>query len=227
MKIRYTGEAGGRYFQRRLKCRSDAAQAEAAKLFAPFIRPNSVVVDFGCGTGGILSNLQCSRRIGVEINEPSVKIAVERGIEFYAELSEIPSEIADVAITHHALEHVEEPLVVLRGLNRILKDGGRIILVVPAETPRRISNRSWRKEPNNNHLYSWTPLTLGNLLVAAGYTVECAFIRQAGFSRWNAWARPIPPLKRLAEYAFAVLFSQFHTICVASKKFSEQESREV
>ena len=216
MNTSYTGEAGRRYFEERLKRRSDSAQAEAAKLFAPYVKPNSVVVDFGCGTGGILKNLNCSRKLGVEINEPSVELAIQRGIEVYPDLSQIPDETADVVISYHALEHVEQPLTVLRELNRTLKTGGRIVAVVPADNARGMKNRSW-KEELNKHIYSWTPLTLGNLLVAAGFKVERAYICQAGFSCWNAWARPIPLLKNLTEYALALLLSRFHTVCVSRK----------
>lgn len=215
MQDHYTGEEGKKYYQVRSKRRHPRAQAEAARVFSPYIPEDSTVLDFGCGTGSILNNIRCARRIGIEINEPSISVALKSGIEVLRNVAEVPDRIVDVVITHHALEHVQEPFKVLVQLSSKLKEGGRIVVVVPAEEPRRRHNRTWRQN-DDRHLYSWTPLTMGNLLEAAGYKVTDAFVLSAGYSHYIEWSRPLPFLFQFLKKVVALVGSRYATVCVAS-----------
>jgi hypothetical protein len=67
------------------------------------------------------------------------------------------------------------------------------------------------------HLYSWNPLTLGNLLTACGFDVVESFLERGGYSRYNAWLYPIRPLFAMAEWITAHLLGRFSTVCVAVK----------
>ena len=212
----YTENSGQRYYDIRSKCRNEIAQAESALKFAPYIDTKAVVLDFGCGTGGILSNIKCSRRIGIEVNEPSVNNAIEKGIEIFRDINDVPDNIADVIMTHHALEHIENPFEVLQNLYKKLKSGGRIIVVVPAENPHKRNNRSWRQDDEAKHLYSWNPLTLGNLIAAAGYKVDKATIIGGGYSHYIEILRPFPMLFNFSKISVAYLMSRYDTICIGS-----------
>jgi SAM-dependent methyltransferase len=210
----YTGKSGEAYFRHRKKSTSQLAQRESSKTFWPYVTPDATVLDFGCGTGGIISNIKCSRRIGVEINEPSIKLAIEKGVEVFRGISSVPDQIADVVITHHALEHVPNPFDTLKQLSKKLKNGGRIVIVVPAEDPCTRRNRKWRvNEPQ--HLFCWTPLTMGNLLEATGYKVDDAFILPASYSHYIEWSRCIPLLFNALKKIVAYILSRKHTVCVA------------
>lgn len=125
------------------------------------------VLDFGCGGGFLLKNLRCAKRYGVEINPTARAIARENGIEVYETTAELPDACADIIISDNALEHTLHPLAELRGLFAKLKPGGRLILIVPCET------LGSRYKPNNihRHLYSWSPMCLGNLLTESGFEV--------------------------------------------------------
>ncbi len=141
--------------------------AEHSK-FAPYISPSDVVVDFGCGGGFVLSGIQCAKRIGIEINDEAAAAARTRLDTVYGAAAEVPSEIADVVISNHALEHVHHPLAELKELHRITKPGGKLVIVVPCESAAS------RYEPDdiNQHLYSWSPMCLGNLLTVAAFSVQ-------------------------------------------------------
>ena len=213
----YTGERGQKYFDMRVQRRATAVQEENASIFLPFMEPHMTVLDFGCGTGGILNALPCSSRLGVEVNEPSIAVAAENGIRIFRSLDEAPAEIADLVISHHAIEHVPEPLTIIAGLYRALKPGHRAVIVVPAEEPRRRKNRRWH--PNaDKHLYSWNPVTLGNLMELAGFHLELGFLTPASSSRYIQWARPVPGLYRAMKRFLAILLSRHATVCVGRKE---------
>lgn len=141
--------------------------------FAPFINPQDTVLDFGCAGGGLLGALDAARKIGVEINPTARESAVrDFGIEAYPTLADAPDGVADVVISNHALEHIPSPIEALTQMRSKLKPGGQLVLVLPID--------DWRAQKNydpadiNHHLYTWTPLLLGNALTEAGYRVSPA-----------------------------------------------------
>lgn len=216
IKQHYTGENGIAYFNQR-KSKTAKAQAESAKIFQPYVNSRETVLDFGCGTGGIISNLKCSRRMGVEISEEAIKHALANGVEVFRNISEVPDQSVDVVITHHAIEHLSDPFETLVTLSKKLKPGGRIIVVVPADNPHSKMNRRWL--PNiPKHLFSWNPLTLGNLLEEAGFQMDKSFILSGGYSHYIEWARSIPFLFKGLKILVAYGLGRFHTVCIAHVK---------
>ncbi|HEX6500397.1 MAG TPA: class I SAM-dependent methyltransferase [Micromonosporaceae bacterium] len=136
--------------------------------FAPHIRPTDTVIDFGCAGGALIAGLNCARRIGVELNDVARASAVEQyGIEAYKSLAEVPDGIADVVISNHVLEHIAAPYDALRQLKPKIKPEGKLVLVLPIDDFR--AQRQWDPNDINRHLYTWSPLNLGNLLDEAGY----------------------------------------------------------
>ncbi len=182
--------------------------------FAPHISPSDTVVDFGCGGGFVLAGISCARRIGIEIGEEAAVAARTRLDTVYRTAAETPSEIADVVISNHALEHVTHPLDELKELYRIAKPGGRLVMVVPCES---VAVR-YAPDDINQHLYSWSPMCLGNLLTAAGFSVESSkaypyrwpprvtwpFFRAAGRPAFEAASRVRAWLDRRFSQTIAV-----------------------
>ena len=136
--------------------------------FQPHIRPTDRVVDFGCGGGYLLANLECSERRGVEVNPVARDQAIRNGVECVAATEQLPDGWADVLISNSALEHVEHPLAELRKLLPKVRPGGLAVFVVPHET---LASK-YNPRDINKHLYTWSPLNLGNLFVAAGFDIE-------------------------------------------------------
>jgi SAM-dependent methyltransferase len=135
--------------------------------FKDYIKPTDTVIDFGCGGGYLLKSLSCNGKIGIEPNKTAQETAKRNGIEVYSSIEEIPDNFADAVISNHVLEHVLCPFESLSLLKRKVKFGGKLIFVVPYQTPRE----GFRENDINQHLYTWNPLTLGNLFKAAGYNV--------------------------------------------------------
>jgi len=139
--------------------------------FEQHIRPTDVVLDFGCGGGWLLKNLECARRMGVEVNPVAAKVAAENGIECYASLDVAPDESVNVVISNHALEHVHSPYKTLKQLRRKLVSDGLLVVVAPCEG----STLFYDRNDVNQHLYTWNPQLLGNLATHAGYDVIDVF----------------------------------------------------
>ncbi len=145
-------------------------QANAFK-FTRSVKPADTVIDFGCGGGFLLKEIECARRIGIEPNSSAhEQIAANEVTPFGSPqdcLAELGEGIADVIISNHALEHSLNPMQEIKALMPLLKKGGRIHFVVPCDS----ISVGWKPDDMHFHLYSWSPMNLGNLITEAGYTV--------------------------------------------------------
>jgi SAM-dependent methyltransferase len=142
-----------------------------SKKFINSIKQSDVVVDFGCGGGFLLNNLECGRRIGIEPNPSAAESVKHLGIEHFPStfdaLGALGERFADVVISNNALEHTINPLQELLNLKSLLKAGGVIHFVVPCDSIRY----SYNPKDINYHLFSWSPQNLGNLFTEAGFNV--------------------------------------------------------
>jgi len=199
----YQGAAGRRYHEDKrgmpVTARPWLARARAEK-FRDLVRASDTVFEYGCGAGWNLAALPAARRIGFDVAD-FLRAEVEApGVEFVTDTTGLPAALADVALCHHALEHVPDPAAVLAELRRLLKPGGRLGLWVPYEKERRY--RRFDPAEPNHHLFSWNVQTLGNLVTAAGFAVARAGLARYGYDRFAAvWA----VRGRLGEAGFRAL----------------------
>src|SRR5277367_3989263 len=93
-----------------------SGRAETGK-FKRYISPGDTVIDFGCGGGFILKNINCGKKIGVEISDVAREYA-EKVNSIYSVkfVEDLDDNIADVIISTHALEHCYNPRVELVNL---------------------------------------------------------------------------------------------------------------
>jgi SAM-dependent methyltransferase len=174
----YVGERGLEYARWQHEQESGVAWLHSRR-FQGFVAHTDTVLDFGCGDGEILARINCGRRIGVDPVEASRIAARTNGLDTYASINELSAASVDVVISNHALEHCTRPLDELIGVRRALKSEGRLILIVPINDWRWSSDRQYRPGDHNHHLYTWTPLLLGNLLSDAGFRVEQITVESA------------------------------------------------
>jgi 2-polyprenyl-3-methyl-5-hydroxy-6-metoxy-1,4-benzoquinol methylase len=171
-----------------------------AHKFRHHIRPGHTVLDFGCGGGFLLKNLDCARRVGVEINPAAREHALRLGVECYAEVGEVPDGVADVIISDHALEHVPYPIGALSELRPKLRPGGILALCVPIDNWRH--QKRYDPDDKNHHLHTWSPQLMGNTLAEAHY--EALSIRARIFAWPGRWT--------VATYG-RLPFWMFRSIC--------------
>jgi len=136
--------------------------------FNKHIKETDTVLDFGCGGGFLLNNLVCKKKIGIEVNDFARNYCIDEfGIECFISLDEIENNSIDVVISNHCLEHCSNPDNILSELFNKLKTEGKIIICVPLDS-RKLS---YKKNDINFHLYSFSPMNLGNLLINNGFEV--------------------------------------------------------
>ncbi len=138
-------------------------------LFEPHLTDADRVLDFGCGPGDLLETLPGKEKFGVEISDTSRQIAASKGIKVAADLKEFEGEKLDKIISSHALEHVLDPSAKLMQMSNLLTDDGRLILLLPLNEWVNSIERKWKPADPNMHLYTWTPLLIGNLLSVSGF----------------------------------------------------------
>jgi SAM-dependent methyltransferase len=125
------------------------------------------VLDFGAGTGNLLSNLPALRKVAVEINLAAHPSIVQKGIEAFEKIEDIEDSSIDISLSHHSLEHVPYPIMALKEIARVLKPDGILHLWVPIDDWR--VQKSYNSDDINHHLNTWTPQLLGNTLKEAGF----------------------------------------------------------
>lgn len=214
----YTGKTGQDYYDMRVARRSDFVQNRRASHFQPFIKEGDTVLDFGCGTGGVLARLECKKKIGIEVNAPSIEEAKASSIEVFDALDKIKDNTIDVVISNHALEHVPNPAEQIINIKRVLKKDGTAILVVPAESPASKSFSKWRANDPDQHIYSWTPMSFGNLINQCGLKIEKSYRHNIGYSKY------IEPIAAINEQAFqcarhlvGFILKRYEVVCIAEK----------
>ncbi len=113
---------------------------ESIYVFAAQFAEGHRVLDAGCGTGygALLLAQNASCVIAVDLDRRNIAFAKKRfaapNIEFQvADLQSLvfPDRSFSFVIASNSLEHVSKPDVFLRTLSRILRPGGRALVVVP------------------------------------------------------------------------------------------------
>jgi len=98
---------------------------------------NAKIMDIGCGDGFHLELLRSSGKKnwsleGVDIDKHAIEAASVKGLKVHmgpVEKIDLPGEDYDLIFMLMTIEHVERPDEQLRGIRRLLKRGGRLVIV--------------------------------------------------------------------------------------------------
>jgi ArsR family transcriptional regulator len=111
----------------------------AGDALASLLAPGLVVADVGCGTGvftGMLAQV-ADRVIGIDreptmLDAASARLGTPRNVELRlgnAERLPIEDDSVDLVILSLVLHHLENPSIALREAARVLRPGGRVLIV--------------------------------------------------------------------------------------------------
>ena len=138
-----------------------------AKLeFNRFFNKNMKILDIGCLKGHFISvnpeNIQ-----GVEINQKAVDLCIKQGFDVKQVDIEkglpFKDESFDGIYISHVIEHLNDPLLALKGCYRVLKKGGKIVIKTPDY------NKWGGFWDDYTHKFPLTKKSLGAIVMDAGF----------------------------------------------------------
>ena len=99
-------------------------------------KPGQIICDIGCGDGDLSMGLvkKVKEVHGIDISPTRVERARQRGIKAVsgdAAKTNFGSDFFDGVICSEVIEHIVDPLALMKEINRILKKGGIAVLTVP------------------------------------------------------------------------------------------------
>lgn len=138
------------------------------------------LLDIGSGNGEFLSNMRDLgwQVHGVEPDEKAIRYAKEVfNLELHQgtlESVSFPENTFDVVTMNHVIEHVYDPIDLVRECRRILKQGGRLVIVTPNvdSLGHRLFKKNWRGLEPPRHLHLFSPMTMQLCADKAGLKVE-------------------------------------------------------
>jgi SAM-dependent methyltransferase len=145
------------------------------RLLKPLLKPGMRVMDAGCGTGLLLSQLPGNLQLAGLDPSPKALEHAGRLLGQGADLRQgsLPGEIPfdessqDLILLTDVLEHIKEDRATLQALYRRLKPGGRLLLTVPA-----FSFLWSHHDEEHEHFRRYTKGELNQLLKDAGFKLD-------------------------------------------------------
>ena len=112
-----------------------------ARRIMRYLRPHEGdrLLEVGCGRGWLTQRMQerVPATYGVDVNPRSIVHGVTANLHVMDAVAlEFDDEQFDHAYSFHAIEHIVNAAAAIRELRRVVRPGGRILLVYPAEPIR-------------------------------------------------------------------------------------------
>jgi ubiquinone/menaquinone biosynthesis C-methylase UbiE len=169
------------------------------------------LLEVGCGRGDMLKLMQEMgwHVEGVDFDHKAVQNAQKKGLRVSCgalEAQAYPDNQFDAITMSHLIEHVHDPVQLLNECYRILRPGGRVVIVTPNSDSwgHRKFASSWRglEPPRHLHIFNHQSLTI--LSQNVGFRIERSFttIRNANaqfiasrslrLSGKHVWGSPQP-----------------------------------
>lgn len=151
------------------------------------------VLDFGCGNGGFLSFAQKSAQkvVGIELQKSLQNYFAQKNLEIHSDVSEIEEEFDFITI-FHVLEHIKDPVELLKQLGTKLTAQGEIIIEVPNSNDALITLYKNYDFMNftywSCHLFLFNEQTLSDVIEKAGFKINyLKRIQRYGFANHLWW----------------------------------------
>lgn len=100
------------------------------------LQKNDKILEIGCGRGFRLKKIQsfCPTAIGIDINPEAISNGVCPNLKLMDAMElEFPEKFFDKIYSCHTIEHIPDLKKFFRETERVLKPGGRLVLIYPWE----------------------------------------------------------------------------------------------
>ena len=191
-------------------------------VFQRYVPRDGAVVDLGAGNCEFTNAITARRRIAVDLNPETGEFA-DSGVEFLetssADLSALADGSVDTVFTSNFFEHLpnkELLLATLRESHRVLREGGRIVVLMP--NIRAVGGRYW---DYLDHYLPLTEVSLVEALTLAGFTAERVVPRFLPYTVRGSRLPVTGPLVRLylaLPLAWRVLGGQMLVVAVKAPR---------
>jgi SAM-dependent methyltransferase len=143
----------------------------------------ATILDVGCGDGFHLDLIKRYGRpgwrvVGVDLDARAVQRARARGLEvLHGALKDVALEDrgVDLVLCIQTIEHVADPLALLREVRQVLKPGGRVLIVTDNTGSldfRLFRNRHWGGYHFPRHWNLFDRVSMGKLAAKGGFEIE-------------------------------------------------------
>jgi 2-polyprenyl-3-methyl-5-hydroxy-6-metoxy-1,4-benzoquinol methylase len=150
-------------------------------MFFPYLQDGKLL-EVGCGSGSLLAEMaELGWQVeGLDVDPSAVTTAKMKGLHVKLgtlEESNYPDSYFDAICMSHVIEHVHDPVRLLRECHRVLKPGGRLSMVTPNAQSflHRLFGHSWFALEPPRHLHIFTRSTLKTLLQRSGFQTADVF----------------------------------------------------
>jgi SAM-dependent methyltransferase len=162
-----------RRFGVRVEYRKRLWQTLNRGFFQNYVRPQDTVLDLGCGYGEFINNIQCARKIGMDLN-PEARAQLNPDVELVAQDCstrwQLPDASLDVVFTSNFFEHLPDKLALRNTIQeaaRCLKPKGLLLALGP--NIKYVQGAYWDFW---DHFLCLTELSLGEALENNGFRIE-------------------------------------------------------
>lgn len=129
-------------------------------------------LDYGCGNGGLVRYVRSSTACDITGYDEGwiVEKAIESGIPITRQKESLNSATKfDIITAIEVLEHVEDPINVLRDIRRLMKPGGLFFFTTGNAFPHRKNLLNWAYFLPEIHISLYEPKTMEIALEKAGF----------------------------------------------------------
>jgi 2-polyprenyl-3-methyl-5-hydroxy-6-metoxy-1,4-benzoquinol methylase len=157
-------------------------EAKRLLVFCEEVPANGKILDVGCGDGFHLNLLRKYGKEswtleGIDMDKRAIDMAEKSGLKVHrgsVESINLPPNSYDMAFTIQTIEHVEKPDEVLKGIYRLLKPGGRLVIVTDNTDSldfKLFKKRHWGGYHFPRHWNLFNKKSMSKLAQKTGFTV--------------------------------------------------------
>lgn len=167
------------------------------------------LLEFGSGYGLFLdaARQRGFQVQGVELSKPALARSQKQGIDVYCgQLVDAPlTGPYDVICGWDTIEHVPDPLAVLRRVRELIAENGTVAMSTPyfSSLPSRLLRERWWTLKPAEHIWHYTPYTLRLLAARSGFTVTRVIrspLALANLTRLDSLVVLLRPIARSGQF---------------------------